>query len=87
MFYVYLLYSQSTDKMYIGYSADLRRRLSEHNAGQSQYTSRGAPWELVYYEAFCSETDARVREQGLKNHAQGIGHLKNRLYHSLHKRK
>ena len=73
--------------MYVGYSADLRRRFAEHNAGLSQYTKHGVPWELVYYEAFLSETDARTREQKLKRHAQGIGQLKNRLQHSLHKRK
>ena len=28
------------------------------------------PWKLVYYEAYCSENDARKREIKLKKHGQ-----------------
>ncbi|HQF39045.1 MAG TPA: GIY-YIG nuclease family protein [Opitutaceae bacterium] len=36
MFYVYVLHSESDAGLYIGFSADLRRRLREHQAGTHQ---------------------------------------------------
>ena len=31
MYYVYLIYSRKSGKYYIGYTSDLRKRLSKHN--------------------------------------------------------
>jgi putative endonuclease len=50
-FYVYLLHSVSDEGLYIGYSADLKRRLSEHKKGASFATKHRGPWKLIYYEA------------------------------------
>jgi len=45
MRYVYLLQSEAfTGERYIGITADLRKRLAEHNAGRSPHTSKYAPW-------------------------------------------
>ena len=63
MFYVYVLRSEG--RFYIGYSADLKRRLTEHNNG-SNYSTRGAQWELVYYEAYLTREAAQHREHVLK---------------------
>ena len=47
MYFIYFLRSQSNlDKTYIGYTNNIARRLEEHNAGQSVYTSRFVPWAL-----------------------------------------
>ncbi len=69
MFYTYVLQSISDDGLYIGYSADLRRRLAEHKAGAAQATSYRGPWNLIYYEAYTKEIDARTREVILKSGA------------------
>ena len=46
-FFIYILFSQSTDRYYVGHSEDPNRRLSEHNFGNYQKsTSPGRPWEL-----------------------------------------
>ena len=53
MHYVYLLESEtSPGKRYVGLTADLKRRLAEHNAGKSAHTPKYAPWRLVTYVAF-----------------------------------
>jgi predicted GIY-YIG superfamily endonuclease len=39
MFYVYVLHSKRDFGLYIGYSTDLRRRLTEQKEGASQATS------------------------------------------------
>lgn len=70
MHYVYVLQSAADQGLYIGYSGNLRRRLREHQSGQSSSTSHRGPWELIYYEAYREELDARGREEFLKS---GLG--------------
>ena len=66
MYKVYILESRIDYSFYIGYTSDLTRRLKEHNAGESMYTSGKRPWELVYYETFEKKSDAIKRERFLK---------------------
>ena len=79
MHYVYVLKTVSEERFYVGITADLRRRLAEHNAGLSRYTAKYRPWKLIYYEAYMSESLARKRETKLKNHAKGFQELKKRI--------
>src|SRR2546423_11132603 len=58
MFYVYLLHSFKDNGFYIGYSTDLKRRLSEHRTGASFVTKSRGPWKLIYYEAYTEREDA-----------------------------
>jgi putative endonuclease len=51
MFYVYVLHSVADHGFYIGYSTDLKRRLSVHKHGASASTKYRGPWKLIYYEA------------------------------------
>lgn len=51
MYYVYVLQSKSDHGLYIGFNADLRRRLKQHQAGDSIATSHRGPWKLTYHEA------------------------------------
>ena len=81
--YVYILRSQKTKRLYIGYTSDLKKRLAEHNSGKSLYTKRYRPWKPIYYEAFLSEEDAREREHKLKYFGQTLTTLKRRLKRSL----
>ncbi len=74
MYYVYVIRSKLAPETYIGYTDDLRRRIREHKNKQP---------ELIYYEAYKSEKDARGRERKLKQRGQGIRWLKERIKHSL----
>jgi putative endonuclease len=40
-FFVYILFSSSLDKFYIGHTNDLDRRVYEHNLGHEKFTSLG----------------------------------------------
>ena len=84
MIYVYVLQSESDDGLYIGCSADLRRRLAEHQAGKAFATSCRGPWQLIYYEAYREEADALGRERYLKS-GGGRWFLKAQLRHHLAK--
>lgn len=48
----------------------------------SEATKFSIPYELIYYEAYKSEKDARLREKMLKFYGQGIRRLKERLRNS-----
>jgi putative endonuclease len=47
-------------------SQDIERRLLEHNAGKSKFTSAFRPWEIVYTEEYETTEEAREREKYLK---------------------
>src|SRR3989339_1556230 len=76
--YVYVLQSLKTDGLYIGYTIDLKRRLKEHNDGLSFSTKPYLPWQLIHYEAYLNEKDAKRREKYLKTN-QGSRLLKRML--------
>jgi len=81
MEYVYVIRSKN-NKIYIGYTKNLRQRLKEHNSGGSKWT-KNQMWELIYYEAYKCREDARRREKSLKKSGQAIGWLKERIKESL----
>lgn len=65
-YYVYILRSVGDNWIYVGYSANLKQRFSDHNLGRSQSTSRHRPFELIHYEAYSNMRDAKRREMYLK---------------------
>jgi len=68
MFYVYILYSKSIYKFYIGYTAmELCERLRRHLSSHKGFTSRAKDWEVVYFELFEDKTKAILREKEIKN--------------------
>jgi putative endonuclease len=47
MYYIYIIYSEKSDRYYIGHSDNPERRLIEHNTDpRSTYTSKHRPWVL-----------------------------------------
>jgi len=83
MYYVYILKSLKDNKLYIGYSSDLKRRFIEHNSGQNKSTRDRIPFKLIYYEAYYSVNDARRREMKLKQFKNSYTELKKRINFSL----
>ncbi len=83
MFYVYVIRSKSDGKSYIGSTTDLKRRLKEHNDGDVKSTRPRRPLELLYYEAYKVEKDARLREAALKLKGRAYAQLRKRLRNTL----
>ncbi len=84
MYYFYFIQSiKNPNEIYTGSTIDLKKRVLDHNKGKVFSTRRYMPWRLVYYEAYSSEQDARVREQKFKKHGKGNHELKKRLKYSL----
>ena len=80
MYYVYVLFSFKDRKLYIGFTANLKKRVSLHLLGEVESTKLRLPLQLIYYEAYLDKQDAKGREKFLKG---GSGHkfLKKQLRH------
>lgn len=78
MFYVYILLSKITSKLYIGSTEDLRQRVKDHNRGQVTSTKSSIPWTLIYYEVHRNKTLARKSELFYKT-GQGRRQIKKKL--------
>lgn len=83
MYYVYILKSKKDDKLYIGYTTSINKRVDEHNKGLNKSTKHRLPLELIYLEAYKSMSDAKFREKNLKRFAQAYSQLKKRIKNSL----
>ena len=53
-------------RTYVGWTLDLDRRLSEHNAGTGAKSTRGRCWQLIYAEKLETRVAAMSREWHLK---------------------
>ena len=67
MHYIYIIYSKKLNKLYKGSTANLQRRINNHNQGRVRSTKNGKPWKIVYYETFIKKTDALREEKFLKS--------------------
>jgi len=78
MYYVYILKSVVEDWYYVGYSADLRERLKEHNDGKVISTKARRPFTIASYIAIREKETAIALEKYLKT-GSGIAWMKKRL--------
>jgi len=81
-YYTYVLKSKIDNKLYVGFTDDLRSRLLEHNGGKVKSTQSRKPLILLFYEAFSNKKDAVLREKFLKT-GWGRIHLKKALKYAL----
>ena len=67
MFYTYILINSKTCRYYIGYTPDLRNRLHSHLAGNVKSTKSDLHYELAWYCAFPTRSQALLFEKYLKS--------------------
>ena len=79
-FYVYMLKSiEKRPVTYIGYTKNLKKRLSLHNAGKGAKFTRGRKWKLIYKELLNSKSEAISREYYIKNNRTLRNKIKKRF--------
>ncbi|WP_316785621.1 GIY-YIG nuclease family protein [Pedobacter frigiditerrae] len=66
MFYLYILYSKTRDKYYVGSTADLEDRLRTHDSNHSGFTGHTGDWVIVYKELFENREESYARERAIK---------------------
>ncbi|MDX1765515.1 MAG: GIY-YIG nuclease family protein [Candidatus Saccharimonadales bacterium] len=69
MYYVYVIFNRRANKIYIGQTEDLLRRLELHNNHElGGFTSRfEGEWVLIYTEEAATRSEAIKREKQLKS--------------------
>ena len=68
-YFVYLIVSnlkKNKKISYVGYTNDLKKRISLHNLGKGAKFTRGKKWKLVYYRKYDSRSLAMKNEYVLK---------------------
>ena len=65
-FYTYIIWSREAGKFYVGSSSNLIKRIQDHRAGLSKWTSRCNDWILVYSISFESRKEALKLETKIK---------------------
>jgi len=76
-YYTYVLRSKIGEKLYIGWTDDLIKRVELHNQGKVLATKNRKPLKLIYYEACLSREKVILREKQLKT-GFGRSYLKKR---------
>lgn len=66
MFYIYIIYSKTINKYYVGSCQDIQERLKDHLNSRSKYTKIAKDWELKYFEDFLTRSEAYQREMKIK---------------------
>jgi putative endonuclease len=67
MFTVYIIYSESLNKFYIGHTGDfMEERLRKHNSNHKGFTGGKGDWKIVFNQEFAEKSDAIKRELQIK---------------------
>ena len=66
-YHVYMLISLSKKPVsYVGYTNNLKKRITLHNSNKGAKFTRGRKWKLVYKEKYSSKNKAILRESYIK---------------------
>ena len=67
-FYVYMILTKINDKYltYVGYTKDLKKRLTLHNTSKGAKFTKGKKWKLIYIKKYRSKKKAMSEEYKLK---------------------
>jgi putative endonuclease len=67
IYWLYILYSDSLGKYYVGSTHELDARLQRHLSNHHGFTAAAKDWQLVYSERYSSKIEALKREQQIKH--------------------
>jgi putative endonuclease len=64
---------------YVGYTKDIKKRISLHNSGKGAKFTRGRKWKLIYKEKFVSKNKAISREYYIKKNRKLRNQIKKKF--------
>ena len=67
-FYVYMLKSTNVgfNKTYVGYTKNIKNRLTKHNSNKGAKSTKGHKWILIFKKRFNTKNEAMSFEYKLK---------------------
>ena len=77
-FYVYILYSESLNRFYTGFSKFHAKRRRQHVKGQSKWTSQADDWGEVWFTELDTAMEARriekkIKARGARRYLEDLG--------------
>ena len=76
--YVYMLKSIGYNSItYVGYTNNLKKRITLHNKSKGAKFTRGRKWKLIYKEKYKSKKEAISREYYIKKNRRLRNKIKN----------
>ena len=78
IYHVYMLKSLGKHPVtYVGYTNNLKKRITLHNSSKGAKFTRGRKWKLIYKEKLNSKKEAISREYYIKNNRTLRNKIKN----------
>ena len=68
---------------YVGYTVNIKKRITQHNTGKGAKFTRGRQWKLIYKETYKSKREAISREYYIKNNRTLRNKLKNENLYTI----
>ena len=67
-FYVYLIVAEINKKnvSYVGYTNNLKKRLTLHNSSKGAKFTKGKKWKVIYFKIYNSKRKVMIEEYKLK---------------------
>ena len=69
-FTVYILFSESFNKHYTGFTSNIEQRMLSHNQLGKDWSAKYRPWKIIYTKEFENKKEAMEYEKWLKS---GVG--------------
>ena len=83
-YHVYMLISMSRKPVtYVGYTNNLKKRITLHNTNKGAKFTRGRKWKLIYKEKHSSKKEAISREYYIKNNRTLRNKIKNENFNTI----
>jgi len=81
-YYVYLIVSKNRDNLisYVGYTNNIKKRISNHNSSKGAKFTRGRKWKLAYSKKYLSKSLAMREEYKLKKNIKLRNKIKSKFY-------
>ena len=68
---------------YVGYTNNIKKRISLHNSGKGAKFTRGRKWQLIYKEKYNTKKEAISREYYIKNNRTLRNKIKNENFNTF----
>jgi len=83
-YYIYLIVSKINKKLisYVGYTADIEKRIKKHNDSKGAKFTRGKKWILIYKKKYQTKSLALRNEYLLKKNYKLRKKIKNKYIKS-----
>jgi len=77
MYVVYIMFSASLNKYYVGSTIHVSIRIEEHNRGKSPFTKKGIPWNLIHHIECESHSNAvqlenKIKKRGIRRYLEDM---------------